>query len=221
MPAPPATVWTIVVAAGSGQRFGGLKQFSELGSRRMVDWAVDAATGASAGVVVVVPAEHAADPAFQVPHGATTVVAGGATRSESVRRGLAAVPADADIVCVHDAARPFASAALFAAVIAAVGRDGVDAAVPGVAVTDTVKVVDASGRAVSTPDRNTLRAVQTPQAFRASVLRAAHASSPEATDDAAVVESSGGYVVVVEGEADNRKITAAEDLSWAKDRCTA
>jgi 2-C-methyl-D-erythritol 4-phosphate cytidylyltransferase len=137
-----------------------------------------------------------------------------------VRQGLAAVPADANIVCVHDAARPFASAALFAAVIAAVGRDGVDAAVPGVGVTDTVKVVDASGRVVSTPDRNTLRAVQTPQAFRASVLRAAHAASPEATDDAAVVESSGGYVVVVEGEADNRKITAAEDLAWAKDRCT-
>lgn len=219
MAAPPATVWTIVVAGGSGQRFGGLKQFSELGSRRMVDWAVETAAKASAGVVVVVPAEHAAEPGFVVPRGAAVVVAGGATRSESVRRGLEAVPETAEVVCVHDAARPFASAALFASVIAAVGRDGVDAVVPGIAVADTVKVVDSSGRVVSTPDRSTLRAVQTPQAFRASVLRAAHASSPEATDDAAVVEAGGGYVVVVEGEADNRKITAAEDLEWARARC--
>ena len=219
MAAPPATVWTIVVAAGSGQRFGGLKQFSELGSRRMVDWAVETAARATAGVVVVLPAGYAADPTFEVPRGATAVVAGGSTRSESVRRGLAAVPAEVDIVCVHDAARPFASATLFAAVIAAVAPDGVDAAVPGIAVADTVKVVDSTGRVVSTPDRSSLRAVQTPQAFRASVLRAAHGSSPEATDDAAVVEASGGYVVVVEGEADNRKITAAEDLVWAKDRC--
>ena len=219
MAAPPATVWTIVVAGGSGQRFGGLKQFSELGSRRMVDWAVETAAKASAGVVVVVPAEHAADPAFVVPRGAAVVVAGGATRSESVRRGLEAVPETAEVVCVHDAARPFASAALFASVIAAVGRDGVDAVVPGIAVADTVKVVDSSGRVESTPDRSTLRAVQTPQAFRASVLRAAHVSSPEATDDAAVVEAGGGYVVVVDGETDNRKITAAEDLEWARARC--
>lgn len=184
----------------------------------MVDWAVDTAARASAGVVVVVPAEHATDPTFAAPNGATAVVAGGSTRSESVRRGLTAVPDGADIVCVHDAARPFASAELFAAVIAAVARDGVDAAVPGIAVADTVKVVDQTGRVTSTPDRASLRAVQTPQAFRAATLRAAHASSPEATDDAAVVEARGGYVVVVEGEADNRKITAAEDLAWAQER---
>lgn len=218
MAAPPASIWTIVVAAGSGQRFGGLKQFSELGSRRMVDWAVEAAARASAGVVVVVPAEHVGDPGFDVPHGATTVVAGGSTRSESVRQGLAAVPSDVEVVCVHDAARPFASVELFGSVIAAVLRNGVDAAIPGIAVADTVKVVDEVGRVVSTPDRASLRAVQTPQAFRATVLRAAHASSPEATDDAAVVEAGGGYVVVVEGEPDNRKITSADDLSWAQER---
>lgn len=184
----------------------------------MVDWAVETAARASAGVVVVVPVEHATDPTFAAPNGATAVVAGGSTRSESVRRGLTAVPDGADIVCVHDAARPFASAELFAAVIAAVARDGVDAAVPGIAVADTVKVVDQTGRVTSTPDRASLRAVQTPQAFRAAALRAAHASSPEATDDAAVVEARGGCVVVVEGEADNRKITAAEDLAWARER---
>lgn len=218
MAAPPETVWTIVVAAGSGQRFGGLKQFSELGARRMVDWAVETAARASSGVVLVVPAEHVSDPAFDVPRGATTVVAGGSTRSESVRQGLAAVPVGVDIVCVHDAARPFASVELFATVIAAVSYKGVDAAVPGIAVADTVKVVDGTGHVVSTPDRASLRAVQTPQAFRATALRAAHAASPEATDDAAVVEASGGYVVVVEGEPDNRKITSADDLAWAQER---
>ena len=218
MGTPPATVWTIVVAGGSGQRFGGLKQFSELAGRRMVDWAVEAAAGVSAGVVVVVPIEQADDPEFVVPIGATAIVAGGATRSESVRRGLAAVPTDIDVICVHDAARPFASKSLFTSVIAAV-RDGVDAAIPGIEVADTIKVVDVDGTVKATPDRATLRAVQTPQAFRAGVLRAAHAANPEATDDAAVVEANGGYVVVVTGEADNRKITGPDDLVWAKERC--
>lgn len=218
MGTPPATVWTIVVAGGSGQRFGGLKQFSELGGRRMVDWAVDAASKVSSGVVVVVPAEQASDAGFVAPLGATRVVAGGSTRSESVRRGLDAVPMDADVVCVHDAARPFAGEALFRSVIAAVGQR-VDAAIPGIAVADTIKVVDDHGAVVSTPDRASLRAVQTPQAFRASALRAAHSTSPEATDDAAVVEANGGYVVVVQGDADNRKITAPDDLVWAKERC--
>ena len=218
MGTPPATVWTIVVAGGSGQRFGGLKQFSELGGKRMVDWAVDAASKVSSGVVVVVPAEQASDAGFVAPRGATRVVAGGSSRSESVRRGLDAVPLEADVVCVHDAARPFAGETLFRSVIAAID-ERVDAVIPGIAVTDTIKVVDGQGGVVSTPDRASLRAVQTPQAFRASVLRAAHATNPEATDDAAVVEASGGYVVVVEGDSDNRKITGPDDLAWAKERC--
>lgn len=218
MGTPPATVWTIVVAGGSGQRFGGLKQFSELGGRRMVDWAVDAASKVSSGVIVVVPAEQASDADFVAPRGATRVVAGGSSRSESVRRGLDVVPLDADVVCVHDAARPFAGEALFRTVIAAI-VERVDAAIPGIVVADTIKVVDDHGAVVSTPDRASLRAVQTPQAFRASVLRAAHSTNPEATDDAAVVEANGGYVVVVQGDADNRKITAPDDLVWAKERC--
>jgi 2-C-methyl-D-erythritol 4-phosphate cytidylyltransferase len=167
---------------------------------------------------VVVPTEQADDPEFVVPIGATAIVAGGATRSESVRRGLAVVPTDVEVICVHDAARPFATSSLFASVIAAV-RDGVDAAIPGIEVADTIKVVDVDGTVKATPDRATLRAVQTPQAFRAGVLRAAHAANPEATDDAAVVEANGGYVVVVTGEADNRKITGPDDLVWAKERC--
>ena len=123
---------------------------------------------------------------------------GGATRSESVRAGLAAVPPDAEVVVVHDAARPLATAALFDAVIDAV-RAGADGAVPGLPVADTLKRVD-DVRVIETVDRVGLVAVQTPQAFRAGVLRAAHAPAADATDDAALVEALGGTVVVVPGD---------------------
>lgn len=185
----------------------------------MIDWATDAAANLSAGVVLVVPADQAAEPAFAVPEGATLVVAGGSSRSESVRCGLAAVPADAEIICVHDAARPFATHEIFERVVAAV-RSGADAAVPAVEVADTIKVVDRSGRVVATPDRSTLRAVQTPQAFRADVLRAAHQRGGDATDDAGLVEAGGGYVVVVQGDVDNRKVTSPADWDWAVQRAT-
>ncbi len=201
-------VWTVVVAAGSGSRFGGPKQFEHLGARRVLDWSVAAAEAASDGVVVVVPPERAA-----VGEG----VAGGSTRSESVRRGLEHVPAAATIVCVHDAARPFATPELFHRVIEAV-EAGADAAVPGIAVADTVKEIDARGVVVATPDRERLVAVQTPQAFAAGVLRQAHAAGGDGTDDAALVEAVGGRVVVVPGEADNRKITLLDDLLWARRR---
>ena len=215
MNSPRNDVWTIVVAGGSGSRFGGLKQFAELSGRRMVDWAVDAAARVSSGIVVVVPRAVANDPGFERPAGTTAVVAGGDTRSESVRCGLAAVPKSARVICIHDAARPFATAELFEVVIAAITGD-VDAAIPGVDVADTIKVVDERGRVVSTPQRGDLRAVQTPQAFRAEALRSAHASGGEATDDAAVVEANGGYVVVVQGDVDNRKVTGPSDLEWAR-----
>ena len=197
-----------MVAGGTGSRFGRPKQFELVGSRRVIDHATEIARAASVGVVVVVPPSDVA---------AEGGVAGGATRSESVRAGLAAVPTEATIVCVHDAARPFASAQLFAAVIRAVA-EGADGSVPGLPVTDTIKQIDADGVVVDTPPREALVAVQTPQAFRASVLRTAHASGREATDDAALVESCGGRVVVVEGELTNRKITHLDDLSWARDQ---
>lgn len=202
------TVWTIVVAGGSGQRFGRPKQFEDLGGRRVLDWAVAAAADVSAGVVVVLPAPD-------VVPGRLHEVAGGTTRSESVRNGLAAVPASASIICVHDAARPFATHELFSSVIEAVAA-GADGAVPGVPVADTVKVVSADGVVQHTPDRSTLVAVQTPQAFRASVLRRAHASGADGTDDASLVEALGGRVVVVAGEPRNRKITHPDDLVWAR-----
>jgi len=127
------------------------------------------------------------------------------------------VPAEADVIVVHDGARPFASVALFRAVIGAV-REGADAAVPGIPVSDTVKVVDDAMVVVETLDRSRLVAVQTPQAFRAAALRAAHAGEAEGTDDASLVERAGGRVVVVPGEPDNRKITVVEDLDWARER---
>ena len=164
------------------------------------------ARDASDGVVLVVPADDV---------GVEGGVAGGETRSESVRNGLAAVPRDASIICVHDAARPFATVELYAAVVTAV-LGGADCAVQGIAVTDTIKIVDAHGTVVSTPERGSLRAVQTPQAFRSGVLRAAHATSAEGTDDAALVEAMGGTVVVVAGSEDNRKITYPADLEWAR-----
>jgi 2-C-methyl-D-erythritol 4-phosphate cytidylyltransferase len=160
----------------------------------------------SDGVVLVVPAADAI---------VEESVAGGQTRSESVRNGLAAIPADATIICVHDAARPFASPELYATVIAAV-TGGADCAVPGIEVTDTIKLVDPFGVVLSTPDRTSLRAVQSPQAFRASVLREAHSTGGESTDDAMLVEALGAKVVVVDGHPDNRKITYPGDLEWAR-----
>ena len=209
-----AGAWAVVVAAGAGTRFGGPKQWAPLAGRRVVDWAVAGVRAAStwAGVVVVVPPGDAG--AADVP-GADVVVAGGATRSASVRAGLAAVPPDATVVVVHDGARPLAAAVLFEAVVAAVVA-GADAALPGVPVTDTVKRVDAGGAVIETVDRTGLVGVQTPQAFAADALRRAHAGAPEATDDAALVEAIGGRVVVVPGDPDNLKLTGAGDLAVAE-----
>ncbi|MFN2609191.1 MAG: 2-C-methyl-D-erythritol 4-phosphate cytidylyltransferase [Acidimicrobiales bacterium] len=204
------TVWAIVVAAGSGSRFGARKQYELLGDRRVLDWAVVAARTVAAGVVLVVPPDERARGEARVE----AVVDGGATRSASVRAGLAAVPPDADVVVVHDAARPLATASLFRSVVAAV-LDGADGAVPGVPLADTVKRVQ-DGAVVATLDRADLVAVQTPQAFRAAALRQAHAGGGDATDDAALVEASGGRVVVVVGEATNVKLTAPGDLAAAQ-----
>jgi 2-C-methyl-D-erythritol 4-phosphate cytidylyltransferase len=198
-------VWTIVVAAGSGSRFGRAKQYERLGDRRVLDWSVAAAQAVSEGVVLVVPPSSAG----RREPGVDAVVPGGATRSESVRAGLAAVPGEADVVLVHDAARPLAPVTLFEAVVAAL--DTADCAIPGVAVANTVKRVR-DGAVVETVDRADLVEVQTPQGFRAAALRAAHAEGAEATDDAALVEAAGGRVVVVPGDPANLKLTHPEDL---------
>jgi 2-C-methyl-D-erythritol 4-phosphate cytidylyltransferase len=195
----------IVVAGGSGSRFGVPKQFEAVAGARLVDRAVDAVAEACDDVVLVLPAGVAWDGR---PVAAT--VAGGSTRSSSVRAGLDAVTGSAAVVVVHDAARPLASAALFEAVVGAV-RAGADAAVPGLPIPDTVKRVDGA-HVVETISRDALVAVQTPQAFRTDALRAAHTAGGEATDDAALVEAAGGRVVIVPGDPRNLKITTPADL---------
>ena len=204
------SVWAVVVAAGAGVRFGTLKQYEQLGDRRVLDWALERTRAVADGVVLVVPPERAGES----EPGVDAVVSGAETRSGSVRAGLAAVPHEAEVVVVHDAARPLASAGLFERVVAAV-RDGADGAVPGLPVADTVKVVD-DGVVTETLDRTRLVAVQTPQAFAAGALRRAHESEDDGTDDAALVEAAGGRVVVVPGEDANAKITTQYDLLVAR-----
>ena len=203
-----AGVWGIVVAAGRGDRFGAPKQFLELGGARLVDRAVASTAAACDEVVVVLPADVAWDGAP-----VARAVAGGATRSASVRAGLDAVPDAVDVIVVHDAARPLASPGTFRAVIDAVRR-GCDGAVPAIPVSDTVKRV-AHGCVLETVDRADLVAVQTPQAFRAAVLRDAHRVGGDASDDAALVEAIGGVVAVVAGEPRNIKVTGPDDLALA------
>jgi 2-C-methyl-D-erythritol 4-phosphate cytidylyltransferase len=217
-------VWSIVVAGGAGRRFGEMKQFSALGGRPVLEWAVAACRSVSAGVVLVLPAETA----DSETHGADVVVAGGPTRADSVRRGLGGVPAEADVIVVHDAARPLATTATFTSVLAALEEEGVAGVVPGLPPSDTIKVVDPAGNVTETLDRSTLVAVQTPQAFRAAALRAAHEGrrgrangsgegpGTAPTDDAMLVEAAGGCVRVVPGQSDNLKITTADDLAAAE-----
>jgi len=207
-----AAVWTIVVAAGSGLRFGTRKQYEILGAQRVLDWAVAAARATSEGVVLAVPPELAGES----ENGADALVPGGATRSASVRAALAAVPPDARVIVVHDAARPLAPAWLFESVIAAV-RAGADCAVPALPIADTVKRVRGN-EVTATVDRVGLVTVQTPQAFRAEALRQAHAGGADATDDASLVEAAGGRVVVVPGDPRNTKVTNRDDLARARER---
>jgi 2-C-methyl-D-erythritol 4-phosphate cytidylyltransferase len=200
-------VWTIVVAAGSASRFGQPKQYQPLGDRRVLDWSLRSAREVSAGVVLVVPVEHADDHEPLADH----VVSGDATRSGSVRAGLALVPPDAEVILVHDGARPLATADLFADVVAQV-RSGADAVVPAVPVTDTVR-----SRTIGVVDRADLVVVQTPQGFRAGALREAHDGvEAEGTDDASLVEANGGSVVLATGHPTNLKITYPTDLLVAE-----
>jgi 2-C-methyl-D-erythritol 4-phosphate cytidylyltransferase len=202
------SVAAVVVAAGQGVRFGGHKQFALLHHDTVAAHSVHAARSVAQRVVLVVPVNYDGN-----GEGADVVVVGGATRAQSVRAGLAQCD-DADVVVVHDAARPMASAVLFAAVVDAV-MNGADGAVPGLAISDTVKRVttqDATTVITETVAREELVTVQTPQAFRRDVLVRAHANAQDATDDAALVEAQGGRVVVVPGERQNVKITEPSDL---------
>ena len=212
-------VAVIVVAAGSGVRLGAgtPKAFAPLCGEPLLAHALRGVLGCGeiGHVIVVAPATHlqrARNIAGQDPR--LDVVAGGADRSASVKAGLAALNHDDGIVLVHDAARCLAPADLFARVIRAV-RAGHPTVVPGLAVTDTIKVVDAEGRVLATPERESLRGIQTPQGFLREVLEHAHASGGDATDDAGLVERIGGHVRVVEGDVRALKVTSPLDVTFA------
>lgn len=208
------TTTAIVVAGGSGRRFGGPKQFAVLGAGTVASRSVAACRAVADEVILVVPDDAQTD-----HHGADRLVRGGATRSASVRAGLAAVDEQCDVVIVHDAARPLASARLFFSVVAELADESIAGAICACEVTDTIKriaEIDGRRRVVATLERSELVAVQTPQAFRRAVLVQAHRDNAEATDDAALVESCGGTVVVVPGEVHNIKITSPVDLGEAE-----
>ncbi len=209
-PNPSAgAIWCVVVAGGSGVRFGQPKQYLNLGGQRVIDRSLATAREACDGVVLVAPVGDVSVESER-QGSEISVVAGGTTRSESVRCGLAAVPSDASVILIHDAARPLATVDLYRRVIEAVTH-GASAVIPVVAVVDTLRSTD------GTPiDRDNVRGVQTPQGFDAAIIRAAHASGSEATDDASLVEAIGHAVTFVDGERANLKITERVDLLIAE-----
>ncbi len=218
-PGDVAGTWAIVVAAGAGERLGAdrPKAFVGLAGRPLLAESVarlDASEWVDAIVVVAPPGweEPTILLAEELVAGkVVAVVPGGATRAESVRLGLADVAEDALVVLVHDAARPLLEEPVIERLLAPLA-EGWDGVVPGLPIPDTVKRV-ADGRVVETVDRADLVAVQTPQAFRADVLRAAFAGDLSgATDCASLLERAGGRVTVVEGDPRLLKVTTAGDL---------
>jgi 2-C-methyl-D-erythritol 4-phosphate cytidylyltransferase/2-C-methyl-D-erythritol 2,4-cyclodiphosphate synthase len=215
-------VAAVVVAAGRGFRAGGEspKQYREIGGEPVIRRSLKGLAG-HPGVAMVQPVIHPDDiDLFRAAAAGLDVlepVFGGATRQASVRAGLEALsPRRPDLVLVHDAARPFASAALIARGIAAARACG--AAIPALAIADTVKTVDPSGVVTGTIERAQLRLVQTPQAFGFATLLAAHeqaraAGREDFTDDSALVEWAGIKVSTFEGEAANVKLTTADDFA--------
>jgi 2-C-methyl-D-erythritol 4-phosphate cytidylyltransferase/2-C-methyl-D-erythritol 2,4-cyclodiphosphate synthase len=205
----------IIAAAGSGERFGAQipKALIQLGDRTLIEHAIAALAPVATQIIVTAPAGYEEQIRTLVGEG-IHVVTGGATRSESVRNGLALVASDIDYVLVHDAARALATTYLAQEVLAQL-VSGEKAVIPGLEQIDTVKVVDASGYVVATPDRKELRRVQTPQGFSRQLLVDAHASHSDATDDGALVESMGVKVKIIQGEERALKITTPADLSIA------
>jgi 2-C-methyl-D-erythritol 4-phosphate cytidylyltransferase/2-C-methyl-D-erythritol 2,4-cyclodiphosphate synthase len=226
----------VVVAGGRGLRLGAgvPKQLLEIGGRSLLRRSLDPfdARPDVAEIVVVLPAELVAEGASLVAGVQTPcrVVAGGARRQDSVRAGVAALTPAADLVLIHDAARPFASAELIDRVVAAAIEHG--AAIPALTVRDTVKRVDADGAIVETIARDELRLAQTPQGFHRALLDDAFAADAEqaviaadqavtaadqaASDDAMLVERLGRPVRVVPGDEGNIKITTMDDLAAAR-----
>jgi 2-C-methyl-D-erythritol 4-phosphate cytidylyltransferase len=219
----------LIVAAGSGERLGAdrPKALVELAGRQMFQWSLSALrqTSGIEEIVIAMPAEYDGGGVHEFDFAGTSspavhAVAGGATRSESVRRALAAA-GPAELVLVHDAARPLLTPQIAETVIAALEAEpSADAAIAAVPVTDTIKRADAAGAVSETLDRGELWAVQTPQVFRRGALeRALNVPADElarATDDAGLIERAGGRVIVVAGREENLKVTTPLDMNVAE-----
>jgi 2-C-methyl-D-erythritol 4-phosphate cytidylyltransferase / 2-C-methyl-D-erythritol 2,4-cyclodiphosphate synthase len=205
----------IIAAAGSGERFKAKipKALIHLGDKTLLEHAVARIAPAVQQIIVTAPAGYE-DQIRSLVGDDIVVVTGGATRSESVRLGLAAVDSAAGFILVHDAARSLASTGLAQSIIASL-QSGEVAVIPGLAEVDTVNVIGSDGYVLSTPDRAMLRTIQTPQGFQAAILREAHQQSGEATDDATLVSKLGHKVKVIAGEEEAMKITTPADLAIA------
>ncbi len=224
--------WGIILAAGQGRRLlsatnGEAKQFLHLEGDPLWWRAAEniAASPLVHGLVIVFPAEKRPDAENDLAAllkrnslGVPIVTAtGGERRQDSVLNGMKALPPSCEIILVHDSARPFASTSLTTRVVLALEENGqISGVIPGVAVTDTIKKADGEGICLETPDRASLRAVQTPQAFWRPELENAHAWAAEhgmeGTDDAMLLEACGKKILIVEGEENNIKITRPSDL---------
>ena len=205
----------LIPAAGSGERFGAPipKALVQLNGRTLIEHALLNLGPIATQIIVAAPAGYE-DKFREILGGAVTVVTGGSTRTKSVKIALESIAQEIEYVLVHDAARPLASGELGQKIIEALAAGDV-AVIPALSVTDTIKEVDASNYVVSTPNRERLRAVQTPQGFARETLVKAHMQNIEATDDGALVEAMRGKVKLIEGENRALKITNPEDLAAA------
>ena len=214
-------IGVIIVAGGGGTRMGGSrpKQFMMLGGLPVLAHTINNFAGALPGaeIVVVLPAEHAdfwKDFAARFDIAAHTVTTGGDERFHSVKNGLKALKHDPELIAVQDGVRPLASHGMIRRAVAAAAEHGT--AIPVVEAVDSYRETD--GTASRIVDRRRLRIVQTPQVFRADILRRAYEAEyrPEFTDDASVVEQAGEAVFLCEGERTNLKITTPEDMVIAE-----
>ena len=219
-----SATWAVIVAAGRGDRLGldRPKAFAKLNGRPLLAESLERLEASEwVDAIVVVAPEEWEEPSILLAEeiGAAKVsacVTGGASRTESVRAGVAEVPEDALVVLVHDAARPVLPPEVVERVLTPLG-EGWDGAVPALPVADTLKRAGTDGTVLETVDRTGLEAVQTPQAFLAPVLREALAGEVDsATDCAGLVEARGGRVRLVAGDARLLKVTTASDLAFVQ-----
>jgi len=217
-------VGVLLLSAGSGKRFGSNipKQYLEVAGKPLILHTLNS-LAQEKRIAVVQPVVSHCDLWYQDAVAGSawdfnllSAIKGGAERSVSMQNGLAALPDDIDMVAVHDAARPLPSKALLQDVLDMAERHG--AAIPGIAVHDTIKRIDADGKVIETPQRNSLMAVQTPQVARRDWFEQALAQEKERlhlhTDDASVLEAAGFAVYISQGDVSNRKVTTKQDMLW-------